>query len=94
MAASLVNIVLGVVKYHDGEGITGITSKNYLGILNLCVFIGILIIIEIIFQVVKRGETPFIEVHKKITLEEFEKLIAKGDQLVVLDDNVLDVTSF
>lgn len=29
-----------------------------------------------------------------MTLSEFDQRIAKGDQLVILDDNVLDVTDF
>lgn len=49
---------------------------------------------EIIFQIYKRMESPFVESNVYISLEEFQKRISVGEQLVILDDLVLDVSKF
>ena len=38
----------------------------------------------------KRGETPFKEVTEVMSVESFENKVANGEELVLLDDNVLD----
>ena len=42
----------------------------------------------------KRGETPFKEVTEVMSVESFENKVANGEELVLLDDNVLDIKDY
>jgi cytochrome b involved in lipid metabolism len=49
---------------------------------------------ETFYQIYKRKEDPFKIPEKIIRIEEFEERVAGGEQLVLLDDLVLDVTQY
>lgn len=53
-----------------------------------------MIIIEGIYQRFIRKETPFVEPSQVISREDFNKRVAGGEQLVLLDDLILDIRSF
>jgi len=64
------------------------------GIISLIIFFIFVIAVEIVFQVMKRKETPYITPSQNISIEEFNIRIRKGDELVILDDMILDVSKF
>jgi len=63
---------------------------------HVIVFFVAIIVIEGLFQKFKRGETPFVEPTSEevITTEEFNKRVVGGEQLVLLDDLIVDVSEF
>jgi hypothetical protein len=63
-------------------------------ILEVILFSVLVLIFEICFQVYKRKEQPFKEVQERISRQEFDEMIARGEKLVLLDDMVLDVRKF
>lgn len=89
IALSQITILLGTLYYNSMYG-----SNTSNGIINICVFYGLLIVIEIIHQIFKRQETPFKTCRVFITSEEFDQRITQGEKLVLLDDLVLDVSKY
>lgn len=63
-------------------------------IVHFIVFFLIVIVIEGIYQRFIRKENPFVELSNTISREDFKKRVAGGEQLVILDDLVLDVSRF
>jgi hypothetical protein len=62
--------------------------------LEICLFFVLLATFEIFYQLYKKKEQPFREVHERIPRHEFDEMIARGEKLVILDDMVLDVRRF
>jgi hypothetical protein len=62
--------------------------------IHICVFFAVWFCFELWFQVWKRQEMPFTHPDKVISNDEFEHRVQKGEQLVILDDLVLDVSGF
>ena len=73
---------------------TGSQEKSPLGIIHFVLFFSLLFICEVIFIIVKRRETPYKAVTTKMTLSQFNDLVKEGQQLVILDDMILDVSRF
>lgn len=63
-------------------------------IVHFIVFFLLVILIEGIYQRFIRKENAFVELTNTISREDFKKRISGGEQLVVLDDLVLDVSKF
>lgn len=49
---------------------------------------------EGVFRTIKKGQTPFKEVSATMTIDDFNKRIFVDENLVILDDTVLDITSY
>lgn len=47
---------------------------------------------ETVFQIVKRRDTPFMGTNEIITISEFNHRLKQGEELVILDDLVLDIS--
>lgn len=65
-----------------------------LGVVNIITFLIIIITVEITFRIYRKKETSFVEPKTKLTLTEMNQRIAGGEELLLLDDLVLDVSSF
>lgn len=85
-------IVTGSLKYANKQG----DNVNIPGLVHVFVFFIIILLVEGIFQKYRRGETPFVEPTSEevISTEEFDKRVVGGEQLVILDDLILDVSHF
>jgi len=85
-------IVTGSLKYANYQG----DNVNIPGLVHVFVFFIIILLAEGIFQKYRRGETPFVEPTSEevISTEEFDKRVHGGEQLVILDDLILDVSHF
>lgn len=83
-------IVTGAFKY----SVWSLEKQNALGIVHAVVFGLAMILFEILHQKYKRGEQPYTEPYAIITTEEFEKRVAAGEELMILDDLVLDVSKY
>lgn len=69
-------------------------TDSQLGIASIVVFFSVAFTLEVIFRIIRKKETPFKKPSLDITCEEFENLIKNGKKLVILDDLVLDVSSY
>ena len=89
---SLVGIWTGLAEYSEGRG----EQWKRLGTLNLFVMLLITIGLEARFRWQRKQEDPFIAAELKdvITEQEFEARVKKGEQLCILDDLVLDLSSY
>lgn len=65
-----------------------------LALSNLIFVIVLYTVLEIRHRRIRKGEDPFVKAAASMTIEEFEKEVAAGQQLVVLDEYVLDVSRF
>jgi len=68
-------------------------STILLGI-HLGLFLAALIGCEVYLRIMRKREVSFEECQTVVTREEFEDRVAEGEQLVILDDLVLDVSLF
>jgi Cytochrome b5-like Heme/Steroid binding domain len=91
IGVSQVTLLLGGLAYADGGG-----SKlaETLSIILFITFFGLIVLFEILFRMFKRRETPFVEPERMIPRAEFDQRVNLGENLVLLDDLVLDVTRF
>ena len=63
----------------------------------VCNFIFLALVLipqEIIYWITYYREDPFVKSYKTMTVIEFEHKVKNGEQLVVLDDMVLDISKF
>ena len=72
---------------------------KYGGIITNCIassmiFLVLIFVMEITYQIIKRRESPFKKTNNIISINEFYSRIRKGDYLVILDDMVLDMSKF
>jgi hypothetical protein len=65
-----------------------------LAVCNGVFFFFVLAILEIRHRKFLAGEESFSKVQKSMMIHEFEEAVARGDQLVILDEFVLDVAPF
>jgi len=63
-------------------------------ILEVILFAILVLLFEILYQVYRRKEQPFRDVQERITRQDFDIMVARGEKLVLLDDMVLDVAKF
>lgn len=85
-----VTILLGVIQWNENYS----TYANPLGIVNIVVYFGIVLILEFVFQLVKLSKPlPYKTPIANMTLEEFNQRSAL-EGLVLLDDLVLDVSDY
>ena len=92
----LVTYTLYLGLKHHIQTINGMDQYGFWINLNLGGMIGIVCIFEIIYRIVKSGHTDFATPTLQEVIDEktFEKRIADGQKLVILDDMVLDVSNF
>jgi len=57
-------------------------------------FIAVVIICEVLYQRYLKQEVPFKDISEVMTREEFDSRVKGGDRLCLLDDMVLDMSSF
>ena len=83
-------IVSGSLKYASLEGET----MNALGLAHFFTFVILILIVEGIHRKFKKGETDFNDAHESMSKEEFDIRVNAGEELVLLDDLVLNITQF
>lgn len=57
-------------------------------------FLILIVLFEIVFQIVRRGRKPFINIDKIISTVEFNQRLASGEELCLFNDYVIDVKKF
>ena len=62
--------------------------------MNVIGFFLFVLVGEIIYQINRQRHVPFKKVAATMTRQQFEKAVANGDKLVILDDMVLDINKF
>lgn len=91
---SMITMSVGMLFYINklpvGEG----DQYKYLIPLNIALMLGIAAIFEICYQYVKKNEDSLVYPNLNISEATFEERIKNGEKLVVLDNMVLDVSSF
>jgi len=70
------------------------SQSKPLVIVHFILFFLLMTVIEGIYQQFLKKETQFSEVSNTISREDFKKRVAGGEQLVIMDDMVLDVSKF
>lgn len=65
-----------------------------MSIAGFVIIFALVALFEILHQNYKRKEQPFADTEKLISRNEFDERIKRGEQLVLLDDLVLDVSRF
>ncbi len=84
-------ILLGVIEYNELYETGG---YSHLGVVNIIVFFGILLLMELAFIIYKlRKPEPVEKPDRVVSLQEFRRR-AEKEQLVLLDDLILDVSKF
>ncbi|CDW80902.1 cytochrome b5-like heme steroid binding domain containing protein [Stylonychia lemnae] len=82
-------VLTGVLHYNERH-----YPQSDLWIPNIVIYILLWVLIEIMYQVFLRRESPFKSSMIKITVQEFESRVQSGQKLVLLDDFVLDVSKY
>lgn len=92
-----VTILTGVMSYSNNFS----GQSTPIGIVHVAIFYGLWLIIEIIHQIRLRmlaksvaGDDHSEQEERIYSMEEFNLLIAKGRQLVILDDLILDIKNY
>lgn len=84
------SIISGSLKYAAYQGDT----VNVPGLVHSFVFFISIILIEGLYQKFNRQEMSFVDPHNLVTREDFARRIEGGEELVILDDLILDVSAF
>jgi cytochrome b involved in lipid metabolism len=87
---SQVAILTGTLKYAAYQG----QQVNLLGVVHFILVSLIVLGAEVLYQRFSRGETPYADTHVTVTREEFAQRVDEGEELVILDDLILDVSEF
>ena len=91
---SMITMSVGMLFYINklpvGEG----DQYKYLIPLNIALMLGIAAIFELYYQHVKKKEDTLVYPNLNISEADFEQRIKNGERLMVLDNMVLDVSSF
>ena len=70
--------MFGGALYFDFEEDFAISTKPMFEIVTLCIFFVLVMIFEVVFQVVNRGEKNYRPVKETMSIEEFEKNVKEG----------------
>ena len=65
-----------------------------IGYVHFVTFFVVLIIFETVFRIIRSKEDTFKDPDREVTYEEFRARIDRGEELVILDDLILDVSRF
>ena len=91
LAVSQVTIVFGVKAYNDRDT----NSNATLGIISLILFFLVILCAETYYQIIKRRPAVFDNQRQfSIGINQLNERLAIGQELVVLDDLVLDISKY
>lgn len=91
MMIAQIAVLTGLFAYADEASEDAVAVLGYL---SLALFVIVWAIFEIVYQVKQRKEEEFEYPKQFCTMEEFDKYIEQGMQLVILDDLVLNVKNY